>query len=265
MGGLTKSPKGAIAIIVLVAAMTGGASAAVVKVGNLVLRADGGFSPSTLPQKRFVPIDFQGHAEIEARGDGALPPALQQAVIDFDRDGRLGTQGLPSCTVEQVRDATPEQARGVCSNAIVGTGHLAGVVSLPGEPPQAESSLLTIFNGPRWEGNPTVILHAQMLAPSVQTFAILVPIQRRGGLYKYRATIDVPPIAGGYGVLTRVDAKIGKHYFFAGKKRSYTSARCSDGILQAHGHFTFVDGVIIDGSGVQALQHQAGEAMRRRL
>lgn len=247
MGGFVKSPKGVLAVVALTAVASAGADAAVVKVGNLVLRADGGFSPSTLPQKRFVPIDFQGHAEIEAR-DGTLPPALQQAVIDFDRDGRLGTQGLPTCTVEQVRDATPEQARQACPNAIVGTGHLAGVVSLPGQPAQPESSLLTIFNGPRWEGNPTAVLHAQMLTPSVQTFAISVPIERRAGLYRYRATIDVPPIANGYGVLTRVDAKIGKRYFFAGKKRSYTSARCSDGILQAHGRFTFVDGVIVDGT-----------------
>jgi hypothetical protein len=223
------------------------ANAEVVKVGNLVLRANGSFTPHVLPRDAFAPIDFQGYAEIEAR-KGATPPALQTAVIDFDRDGRLNTGGLASCSVEQVRNATPEQARRICPKAIVGTGRITGLITLPGEPPRPEGSALTIFNGPRQNGAATAILHAQTPPPVVQTFAISVPIERRRGAYGYRATIEVPPIADGLGVLTRVSAKIGRRYVFAGKKRSYVSARCRDGLLQAHGHFSFADGTIIDGS-----------------
>ena len=49
-------------------------------------------------------------------------------------------------------------------------------------------------------------------------------------------------------MLTHVDVDVGRRYSFGGRKRSYTSARCSDGILRTHGRFSFSDGTIIDGS-----------------
>ncbi|HWW67894.1 MAG TPA: hypothetical protein VNY83_07910 [Solirubrobacterales bacterium] len=225
----------------------GGASAAVVEVGNLVLRADGGFEPLTLPRKAFAPIDFQGHADIAAK-DGSVPAVLQEVVLDFDRDGRLNTRGLPTCPVGRVENATPQEARMACRGAIVGTGHVAASIALPGQALLHADSPLTVFNGVPQHGDPTVILHARTTTPGVQTFSIVVPIERRLGPYGYRATIDIPPIAAGFGALTHIDAKIGRRYSFDGRKRSYTSARCSNGILQTRGRFTFADGTIIDGS-----------------
>ena len=61
-------------------------------------------------------------------------------------------------------------------------------------------------------------------------------------------SLPLPPIAGGLGSLTHLDASIGKRYRSAGKERSYVSARCSDGILSTRGRFTFADGTVIDGS-----------------
>ena len=88
----------------------GGANAALVKVGNLVLTADGGFTPRTLPRSTFAPIDFSGHANLKAV-DGTVPPALQQVVLDFDRDGRLTTGGLPVCQPALLEEAAPAEAR----------------------------------------------------------------------------------------------------------------------------------------------------------
>nr|MBA3865264.1 hypothetical protein [Solirubrobacterales bacterium] len=105
-----------------------------------------------------------------------------------------------------------------------------------------------IFNGPRINGNPTVVLHAQTTSPATQTFAILVPIERRRGQFGYRATIEPPPILGGRGTITHVSAQIGRRFKVDDKPRSYVSARCSDGILQTHGRFEFEDGTVIDGS-----------------
>ena len=107
---------------------------------------------------------------------------------------------------------------------------------------------MTFFNGPRQDGHPTVILHARTTVPAVQTFVITIPIERRGGAYRYRATIDVPPIFGGLGSLVHLDAKIGRHYRFGGRERSYTSAGCGSGVLRTRGRFTFGDGTIIEGS-----------------
>jgi hypothetical protein len=247
MTGVPKSLKVAFAVTVIAAMTVAVAQGALVKVDPLILRADGGFTPTALPKKKFAPIDFHGSAEVE-RGDGGVPAALERAVLDFDRDGRLSTSGLAECPAETIASATPEQARALCSRAIVGEGHLEGLVGMPGGGAVRTKSLLTIFNGPRLQGNPTVVLHAQFTAPGLETFAIVVPIERKVGHYGYQATVDVPPIAGGLGALTHIDVKIGRRYTAAGVKRSYVSARCGDGVLETHGTFTFADGTVIAGS-----------------
>lgn len=225
----------------------GAANAALVKVGNLVLTADGGFTPRNLPRSAFVPIDFKGRTDLKAV-DGSVPAALQQLVLDFDRDGRLSTAGLPVCQPTSLQEATPAEARNRCAGAVIGTGHASALIARPGQSPVRVGSPLTFFNGPRLAGNPTVILHARTTAPAVQNFAITIPIEKRGGQYGYRATVDLPPIAAGAGSLIHLDASIGRRYRFGGVERGYVSARCGDGIFHTHGRFTFGDGTIIDGN-----------------
>ena len=222
------------------------AEGALVKVNSLILRADGGFQPRVLPQRQFVPIDFQGYFDIAAKG-GGKPVALREAVIDFDRDGRLSAGGLPTCSPDWLQAAGPAEARQACPGAIVGSGQVEAMIALPGGTVPV-SSELTIFNGPPQAGNPTVTLHARFTVPAPQNFAIVVPIERRPGAFRYRATLAIPAIAGGLGAITRVEAKVGRRFSVGGQRRSYVSAHCSDGILHTHGRFTFEEGTIIDGS-----------------
>jgi hypothetical protein len=153
----------------------------------------------------------------------------------------------PTRRPERIAEASPEEARRLCRGAIVGSGRIEALISLAARPVAANSPL-TIFNGPRSGGDPTVVLHAQTTTPGTQTFAIVVPIERRRGQFRYRATLDLPPIAAGLGAITHVDVKIGRRFSAGGQRHSYVSARCSNGILQTHGRFTFADGTIIDGS-----------------
>jgi hypothetical protein len=236
-------------VLALAIAVFGAGSAAgdeaLVEVNNIVLRADGGFQPQTLPKRRFAPIDFQGHVDISARRGAPLSP-LQQALIDFDRDGRLRVAGLPSCAPETIAQQSTAEARRTCRGAIVGSGHVAAAISFLGAAFQTRSPL-TIFNGPRLATGPSVVLHARTLIPTLETYAILVPIERLRGGFRYRARIELPPLAGGLGALTHIDAKIGRRYRAGGRLRSYVSARCSDNVLQTHGDFTFADGTVISG------------------
>jgi hypothetical protein len=224
----------------------GVADAALVRVENLILTADGGFTPRLLPQHSFAPISFEGHANLRAV-DGGQPTAVRQIVLDFDRDGRLSTAGLPVCDPAVLVESTPAEARARCSKAVVGSGRVTAMIGLSGGPITA-SSPLTIFNGPRQAGHQTAVLHARTTVPAVQTFVITVPIERRPGEFRYRATIDVPPIAAGLGSLTHIDATVGRRYRSGGSKRSYVSARCSDNVLRTHGRLTFADDLVIDGS-----------------
>jgi hypothetical protein len=230
----------ALAIAVLAAPAAAG-DGALVEVNNLILRADGGFQPQTLPRRGFAPIDFQGRIDIDAKG-GGQPPALQQALIDFDRDGRLEVAGLPTCAPETIAQASTEEARSTCRGAIVGTGHIAALISVDGGAVRA-SSRLTVFNGPVLTGGPSVVLHARL----AETYAILAPIERLAGGYRYRVRLDLPPLAGGLGSLTHIDVKIGRRYRAGGRLRSYVSARCSDNVLRTHGFFSFADGTVISG------------------
>ncbi|MET0305860.1 MAG: hypothetical protein ABW196_06475 [Solirubrobacterales bacterium] len=230
------------------ALLAGISGAATVRVGTLVLHADGSFEPRLLPERTYAPIRFQGYGEVKTT-NGSLPPALEHVKLDFDRDGRLTTAGLPVCPPSRLEGATPKQARDRCSGAIVGTGHLAAAIPLGGAGKIGLRSPLTIFNGPRQGGNPSVILHAQAPFPISETYVVVAPIERRKeGIYGYRTEFDVPPIAGGTGSLTRIDAKVGRSYRAGGAERSYVSARCSDYILQTKGYFSFADGNVIYGS-----------------
>ncbi|HET9591730.1 MAG TPA: hypothetical protein VFP17_02335, partial [Solirubrobacterales bacterium] len=120
-----------VILALLLAAIGAGAAAgdeALVEVDNIVLRADAGFQPQTLPKRRFAPIDFAGHLEISARR-GDASPQLQQALIDFDRDGRLSVAGLPTCAPESIAQQGTREARRTCRGAIVGTGHIAAGIA----------------------------------------------------------------------------------------------------------------------------------------
>jgi hypothetical protein len=230
----------------LLAFSVGGANAALIKVGNLVLRADGGFVPSVLPRGHFEPIDFHGHANL-INTDGGTPTALEEMRLDFDRDGRLEVRGLPVCPVARIAHATVGQARRKCAGAIVGTGHVGAVFDLFGVPVNARVKA-TLFNGPRKGGNPTVLGHTYTTLPTTRAYTVVIPIRPlKRGPYGYRATFDVPKLAAD-GVLTHIDGRIGRRYDYGGRERSYVNARCTTGIIRTHGHFLFADGIVMDGT-----------------
>jgi hypothetical protein len=237
----------ALGVLIACALCAGSTNAESLKFGKLWLTADGGFTPRALPRTAYSPIDFKGFLNTRSV-DGSVPPALQKAVIEFDRDGRLSVRGLATCDPALLQEATPQEARARCPRAIVGTGHVGALITIAGGSPVYASSLLTIFNGPPQEGNPTAILHARTTVPGVQNFVITVPIERQPGPFRYRATIEVPPIAAGRGSLTHLDVDIGRRYRFQGSKRSYISARCRHRVLSTLGRFTFAEGIYLSGS-----------------
>jgi hypothetical protein len=233
-------------ISVLVLAISGVAQGARVRIGSLVLTADGGFEPQALPRRAYAPIEFQGHADVRTT-DGSPVPALRRILLEFDRDGKLTTAGLPVCPPARIEAATPGQARARCRGAIVGTGHLGAEIYLPGGAAVHIHAPLTLFNGPRQGGDPTVLVHTRTTFPAVETFVVPVRIEPAHGLYRYRTSFEVPQLAGGLGSLTHIDVRVGRRYRSGGRERSYVSARCSDYILQTHGLFSFADGTIISG------------------
>ncbi|HEY7257255.1 MAG TPA: hypothetical protein VH476_11305 [Solirubrobacterales bacterium] len=241
-----------IAIILLLGAAV--ADAALVRVGRIVLRADGGFSPQSLPRHSYAPISFHGHANVEST-DSQPVPALRNFRLEFDKDGRLTTKGLPVCQPASLAGTTTETARRICGKATVGSGTVAASVADPGLQGVVLRSPLSLFNGPRINGNATVVAHARALVPKPQTYVVLITIEKlKKGAFSYRASAEVPEFAEGTGSLIHLEAEIGRRYKAGGVKRSYVSAKCTDSILETRGRFEFGDPehTVIEGSVFKA-------------
>jgi hypothetical protein len=233
--------------LVLAFIIAGTADAIRIQVGNVIVVADGGFSPTTLPKDHFAPIKAHGFSRFET-GDGGIPPILQQIIFWFDKHGEVVTRGLPVCTMAKLAATTTPQARKLCPGAIVGTGFGKAVVNFPEQGPIPASSPITIFNGPKKDGNPTVLAHAHLTVPGPTTFVIPIEIQKvHDGRYGFKVVAEIPRIAGGYGTPIYGRLAIGREWTFKGKKLSYINASCPDGRLQAKGQFTFKDGTFLQG------------------
>jgi len=222
--------------------------------GNIVVNGEGGFTPTALPQKVNAPITIFGSGKI-GTVDGTLPPVLETLEFEFDKHGAVDTTGLPKCTAAKLQATTVPQARKLCPGAIVGTGHGHAIVKFPEQGPIPADSPITIFNGPRVGGDPTVFAHAYTTIPAPTTFVIPVRIETiHNGRYGYRVNARVPRLAGGYGIPISGSVKIGRTWTYKGKKHSYLNARCADGRLQAKGSFAFKDGTRLSGSFLSPCQ-----------
>jgi hypothetical protein len=236
-----------IAVLVL---LLGAASAWAIRLefGELVVSADGGFSPTTLPKHGLAPIRLHGFGKIGTK-DGSPPPVLEKVAIWFDKHGAVETRGLPVCTPSKLAATTTALARKQCPGAIVGKGVGKGIVIFPEQAPIPASSPITLFNGPPEHGNPTVLAHAYLTVPAPTTYLVEIEIERvHDGRYGFKTVADVPRIAGGYGIPLYARLSIGRTWKYKGRTMSYANAGCPDGHLQAKGQFTFKDGTFLQGS-----------------
>jgi hypothetical protein len=223
----------------LVLAATAGALK--VRVGELILNADGGFTPTALPKHTDAPITLHGGGKLSTVS-GALPPIVETLDIEFDKHGSVQTLGLPVCQRGRLEATTVPQARANCPGSIVGKGFGKAIVAFPEQKPIPVSSPITIFNGPRVHGDPTVYAHAYTTVPAPTTFVIPVVIEKiSNGVYGYRTKARIPKIAGGAGHPISGSLTIGRKWTFKGKKHSYVNARCETGHLQARASLTFKD------------------------
>jgi hypothetical protein len=237
-----------------VLAIAGSANAIKLRAGNIVITADGGFSPTRLPRHENAPITIHGGGKISTV-NGELPPILETIEIEYDRHGAIDTVGLPICTEGQLEATTVDQARQKCHDAIVGKGRGSAIVKFAEQAPIPASSPITIFNGPKKHGDYTVLAHAYLDHPVVTTFIVPVVIEKiHKGTYGYRTEATIPKIAGGAGVPISGELKIGKKWTYKGQKHSYISARCETGRLQARGQFKFKDGTFLSGTFLRPCQ-----------
>ena len=179
-----------------------------------------------------------------------MPPALQHVKLEFDHDGHLTTAGLSVCRPSQLEGATTAQARRpLRRRRSSAPGSSAPRSAWPGLARIDLRAPLTLFNGPRRDGNPTAILHAQAPFPVSETYVIVDPDRtssrplRLPGRLRHPADRRRPRLA--HRTSARRSAASTAP---TASQHSYISARCSDYILQTQGYFSFADGNVIYGS-----------------
>jgi hypothetical protein len=223
----------------LVVAATATAFHVHVRAGDLVLDAEGGFEPKALPKFHDAPITTHGGGKLSTVS-GEIPPILDTFTLEFDKHGHVDTTGLAVCTKGKLVATDVPAARRACKDAIVGTGFGRAVVKFPEQGPINVGSPITLFNGPKKNGDDTIIAHAHLDYPGPTTFIVPIVIEKiHKGVYGYRVFVDIPKIAGGYGHPLSGRAKVGRKWTFKGKEHSYINARCETGHFLVRGEFSF--------------------------
>jgi hypothetical protein len=233
--------KVAVAVVLglLVAAATASAFHVHIEQGDLIIDAEGGFTPKALPKHHDAPITTYGGGTLSTKS-GELPPILSSFILEFDKHGHLDTTGLPHCTKGKLVATDVAAARRACKDAIVGTGFGSAIVALPEQKPLKVGSPITLFNGPKKGGNVTIIAHAHLDYPGPTTFIVPIVIEKiHKGVYGYRVNVKIPKIVNGYGHPISGSAKVGRKWTFKGVEHSFINARCETGHFQVRGEFLF--------------------------
>lgn len=204
---------------------------------------DSQIRPKRLSKTKFTPGTLEVTTLTTSTTDpnGVPSPAIH-ATIDFDRNARLYTKGLPTCDPGKLQNQSTETAERACSSAKIGTGHAiaylkAGKVY---EVPQT----VTAFNGVPQGGKPTIVLHTYGTTPLQVSLVLEGTVSNYGKEgYGPRLDLNVPLLAGGTGALKEFNVKIDKQWRYKGEKRSFISAKCTGSKkLKARGTFTYRDG-----------------------
>jgi hypothetical protein len=220
----------------------------VVRVGNLILTVNGGFSPKALPKNTFAPLTLSVSGGIKTV-DGSHPPALKEFVAETDKNGTINAKGLPVCTSGALQARDTAAAKKACPTSIVGSGSTEVQVAFPDQTPFNATGPLTVFNGGVKGNTTTLFIHAYVSVPAPTAIVTTVKITKiHNGRYGLKSVATIPEIAGGSGSLLTFALKIGKTFTYKGKKVSYLSAKCPDGHLDAHGTAVFTDGTRASGS-----------------
>lgn len=247
---MRKRPTLIVGLAAAVAAAVIASTALAGPVGAPVLTPDGNsqaigvrVSPKKLSKSRQTPVALEVTTKLTSTtAANGVPSPTVRTVVDFDRNLKLFSKGVPTCDPAKIVNTSTKIALRECGRAKIGSGKASALIPV-GSTVFTQNQTVTAFNGPPKHGRPVVLLHAYGTSP-VQVTLVLTGVvsnlNKEG--YGPRLDVEVPLIAGGTGALTDFQVKIDKKFKYKGKQRSYVSAECRKSPLKARGAFTFRDG-----------------------
>src|ERR1700712_204231 len=117
-----------------IAGAAGGETPVTVKVGNLELTANGGFSPTTISKTKQTPIELKASGEVK-EADGSHPPAVRELLIEGDKNAEIHVKGIPTCTSGQLQATDDPAALKACKSAVIGEGKTTAQVAFAEQKP----------------------------------------------------------------------------------------------------------------------------------
>ena len=232
----------ALALTAIGFASAAGEGPVSVRVGNLEVIADGGFTPKALSKKTFEPIALQVEGKIKTL-DGSHPPAAKEIIIEGDKNAVVDSKGIPVCTAGELQSRDTKAAESVCGDAIIGEGKTTVEVEFPEQAPILVNSKLLLINGGSSGGTTTWYVHAYFNAPITGAIVTTVKIKnKKNGRYGTYSVASIPKIAGGAGSPISFQLTIDKNVKVGSKTYHPIEAKCTDGKLQVHAEAKFADG-----------------------
>jgi hypothetical protein len=236
-----------LALGAVLALVVGGVAMAakptVVRVGNLVITFNGGFSPTKLSKTKPTPISLNIQGNIKTT-DGTHPPALTSFILETDKAGGINAKGVPTCKQGQLEATTTATAEKKCGKAKIGQGTTDVQVEFAEQKPIPLKSKLLVFNGGVSGGTTTLLIHAYLSSPVSAAIVTTVKVSKHpSGPYGLKSVATIPKIAGGAGSVT--------NFTLAITKKGYLTAKCTDGNIVARGEAIFANGTKAKGSVVR--------------
>jgi hypothetical protein len=221
-----------------IATAAGGETPVTVKVGNLEVTANGGFSPTTLSKTKQTPIELKASGEVK-EADGSHPPAVRELIIEGDKNAEVHVKGIPTCKSGQLQATDTAAALKACGPALIGTGQTTAQVAFAEQKPIDVPTQLQLFNGGEKGGKITWYAHAYFSNPISGAIVTTVTITKHPhGRFGTLAVAKIPQITGGSGSIISFNLAIKKMV----KGVNPISAKCSDGKLKVHVQAKFEDG-----------------------
>jgi hypothetical protein len=231
-----------------IATAAGGETPVHVRVGNLEVTANGGFTPTTLSKTKQTPIELKASGEVKEI-DGSHPPAVRELIIEGDKNAEIHVKGIPTCTSGQLQATDTAAALKACGPALIGTGKTTAQVAFAEQKPIDVPTVLQLFNGGEKGGKITWFAHAYFSNPISGAIVTTVTITKHPhGRFGTLAVAKIPQITGGAGSIISFNLAIKKKV--AGVNP--ISAKCTDGKLKVHVEAKFEDGTKADTEIIRA-------------
>jgi hypothetical protein len=226
-----------------IATAAGGETPVHVRVGNLELTANGGFTPKALSKTKQTPIALKASGEVKEI-DGSHPPAARELIIEGDKNAEVHVKGIPTCTAGKLEATDTAAALKVCKSGLIGEGQVTAQVKFAEQAPINIPSKLLLFNGGEKGGKITWFAHAYFANPISGAIVTTVTITKHPhGRFGTLSVAKVPQLAGGAGSTISFNLEIFKSVKGAGGKSvNPISAKCTDGKLKVHVAAKFEDG-----------------------